>query len=337
MSIRGTINRCVSNKYDRKDVNRLVRLCHRYAYSYLRMKRSAGNYFVIENENIEDLALDFIAELFQKEKDGSLVALQGYFKDKDLNTCTDADVKIELRKLVFTKVDDNLFRYYGEKDPSLRKIIRNLKLAVRERNCSHAVCYRDGFLIVDDDEPGNATIMPADFMQMRLCSRIQGEMQIPEIIIHVIDIIREQDSHRKRFPLVILASIIRESFVILHDETHPQNVRSAAESNLLKNDLDKYIDDTVERIKNDIGPRYINKGKLQPETIDHFFNAATDIVRDDFSEQENGFSQYDHIRKYDENLDYEQYRRKHRPVLEYLVKLIRKDLVNFFRKDWARF
>jgi hypothetical protein len=337
MSIRGTLRRCVSNKYDRKDVNRLVLLCHRFAYSYLRMKRSAGNYFVTGNENIEDLALDFIAELFQKEKDGSLVVLQEYFKDTDLNRCEDSDVKIELRRLVFTKVDDNLFRYYGQKDPSLRKIIRNLKLAVKKRNCNHAVCYKDGNLIVDEDEPGITSIMPADFMRMRLCSRLRGEMQIPDILIQVIDIIRDQDSYRKRFPLVILASIIRESFVILHNDNHKQTIKPVAESNLLKSDLDKYIDETVDRIKNEICPRYIKKGKLRQESMDQFLNVATDIVRNDFHEEKHGYSQYDRIKKYNENLEYEEFRKKHRPVLEYLVKLIRRDLINFFRKDWARF
>jgi hypothetical protein len=96
---------------------------------------------MIRNERLEDLAWDFIADLFEKDDENMLSTFCQYFNEESLVQMDETDVQSELRKLVFTKVDDNIFRAVGEKDPSLRKIIRNLKLAIRDRECEMCVCH----------------------------------------------------------------------------------------------------------------------------------------------------------------------------------------------------
>jgi hypothetical protein len=68
------------------------------------------------------MALDFIAELFRIEDEKNLVVLHDYFISMDLKNMSDRELTSELRKLVFTKVDDNIYRFYGKKDSSLKKL-----------------------------------------------------------------------------------------------------------------------------------------------------------------------------------------------------------------------
>jgi len=339
MILRDTLIRCVTNAYQKNDVNRLIHLSHRQAVSYLRMKTSSYKSFMIRNENIHDLAWDFIAELFQKDDKGNLSELQSCFEPGSLKEITDADVTIELRKVVFTKVDDNLFRFYGDMDPSLKKIIRNIKLAVRDKEFEKEICYRDGYLIINTECYHKKTMMPADFLQLKLCSRLNGNMQIPEIMAEVIGIIDHQEDYRKQVSLVALAAIIRECFVLMQNESDNDRhggVRPMAGEKILAKEFEFFLDKSVLKVKRSLGRRYVEKGKLKQEDLDLYFKAAAAIVKDDFSSKMNGLSQYDQFRKHVTGLEYEQFRDNYRSLLEYVVKLIRKDLISFFRKEWAR-
>src|SRR6056297_2949162 len=173
MGIKRTLQRCVNNSYNRSDVNNLISHCFNVAITSLRIKSGSFKSFMIRDENLEDLAWDFIADLFQKNEGGELVVLAEYFKYCDLELLS---------------VEDNIFRFYGERDPSLKKIIRNIKLAVKVQECENRVCYQDGFLIVDKSVQTDLEIMPVEFMQVRLCSSLSENSMIPDILIKVIDI-----------------------------------------------------------------------------------------------------------------------------------------------------
>lgn len=337
MGVRGTLVRCVESDYSRDDVNRIVKTCYNFALVYLRMKGRSGKTYLLKKERIEDLAWDFIADLFQKDEDGNLIVLQSYFKNKLHPGITEDEVRIELRKLVFTKVDDNIFRYYGEKDPSLRKIIRNIKLAIRDTDCKNRVCYRDGNIIVCDKKDSDKPTLPVAFMRIRLCSRLNEKSQIPDVLIEVIDIITEQKEYRQRFSLVALAKIIRESFVIVQNDERNGKASPIAEKRIFKNEFDSFLNSSAGKVKESLGNKYVEKGKLQSEELEPFFKAASDIIREDFQTEINGYSQYEQLSRHMGGLEYSHFREKHRQVLEYVVKLIREDLVRNFKKEWARF
>jgi len=337
MEFRGTLIRCVRGSYDRGDVNLLVKTSYGMATSYLKMKLTSQKSFFLREERIEDLAWDFIADLFQKSETGDLIALQSYFERDRVENLGEEEALIELRKLVFTKVDDNVFRYYGERDPSLRKIIRNLKLAIRDQDCKNRVCYRDGHIIVNNEVNVNKPGIPVDFMRIRLCARLNEKYQIPDVLIEVIDIISSQSEYRQRFPLVALASIIRESYVIIQEGDIQEIDKPLAERNLFIREFDHVLNQSASRIRQNIGVKYVQKGKLCPSRVESFFYAAAETVKNELQADDNGKSQYEQFCEYAGCTDYSEYRREHRPVFEYIVKLIREDVVSTFRKEWARF
>lgn len=306
------------------------------AITSLKMKAGSFRFFMLRDEKLEDLAWDFIADLFQKNLDGNLIVLEEYFSNKDLPDFTDADTERELRRLVSSKVDDNIFRYYGERDPSLKKIIRNLKLAIRDRDCSKSVCHRDGVIVVSECVQADLSLMPSDFMQIQLCTRLSEKMMIPEILIEVIDILDLQEEYRKEFPLVALAAIIRESFVLLQD-VGKEKENPQVYSDLLEEELDIFLGKSISKVKDSLLNKYLERGKGSREELDIYFKTAGDIVKSDFSGYQKSLSQFEELRKRKTNLEYDQFRVKHRSLLEYVVKLVREDLLHSFKKDWVHF
>lgn len=336
MGLKDSIRRCIANNYSRHDVNEIISACHSLAVTALRVKAGSFKAFMIRDEKIEDLAWDFIADIFQKDSRGELIVLKEYLIRRNYISLDDADLNILLRNLVYSKIEDNIYRYYGERDPSLKKIIRNIKLAVKDRNCSHGVCYKNGFLIIDEHDRPELDIMPADFMQIKLCARLNHKLLIPDILIEIIDILENQGEYKKQFSLVALATIIRESFVLIQDESLPHRMPKIY-SEILKKELDDFLGKSVVKVKGNISRHYIKRGKASEEQIDVYFRTASEIVKADFAGTCVSNSQYEQLKKHYSQLEYEQFRNKHRSLLEYIVKLVREDLIDSFRKDWIHF
>jgi hypothetical protein len=339
MHLGNLLCRCITAEYSREDINGLIEICHKLAFSYLKMKAASQKFFMIRNESIEDMALDFIAELFRIEDERNLVVLHDYFISMDLKNMSNRELTSELRKLVFTKVDDNIYRFYGKKDSSLKKIIRNIKMAIRNRESVGGVCCRNGYFIISPDIDQKKPLMPQDFLLLKLTLHLKAHMHIPEVLIKVREIIDQQEEYQKRFPLVSLAIVIREYFVLLHEQESPKEhfAEYRIEDRLFENEFDQFLEDTVLKVKGTIGRRYVKKGKVEAQEIDLYFKAASDIVKADFYDNVNGLTQYDQLNKYVSDLDYEQFREKQRSQLEYIVILIRKELVSSFKKEWTSF
>lgn len=304
------------------------------ALAYLRMKAASNKLYMIRGERLEDLAWDFIAELFEKDETGTLVRLQEYFGESNFQQLSQSDLTIELRKLVFTKVEDNIFRAVGEKDPSLRKIIRNLKLAIRDNNCKHRVCYEHGYIIVGKDDEHALPVMPSEFMQIKLSSRLEEKMQIPDILIEAIDVLQSQERYQQRISLVALASVIRLTFVHFN-ESDDRDKQLNADESIINAEFEKFLNESSEKVRTSTGYSYIRKGKINSDELDIYMKAAKDIVNDYFNDGKTESSQYEYLKNYMPNLEYEDFRSNNRQVLEYLVKLIRKDLVLTFKEDWS--
>lgn len=334
--MRESIRRCLSNSYKRRDVNQIINTCHKYAITALKIKSGSHNSFMIKGENIEDLAWDFIADLFQKNEQGELTIITEYFESRNVDSMSESEIKIELRRLVCSKVEDGIFRFYGEKDPSLKKIIRNIKLAVKEHDCKHSVCYKNGDLIIEEGDSEKLARMPSEFMQIKLCSRLRENLMIPDILIEVIDILEQQNEYKKCFSLVSLALIIRDSFILIQD-TRLRETGPDVYSEMLQNDLDVFLGKSVEKVKGTIAQHYIEKGKADQNELEIYFQTAKQIVKSNFEGTSGNLSQFDQLKVHYHHLEYEQFRNKHRSVLEYVVKLVREDMLSTFKKDWAHF
>lgn len=334
MNIRETITHCLDSCESRNELQTLIQFCHARALSYLRMKASSSSLYMIRGERLEDIAWDFIADIFEKNETGELVKLQEYFSGLDVESFTEKKTRIELRKLIFTKVEDNIFRSLGKRDPSLRKIIRNLKLAIRDKSCAPSASYQNGRLILEEQEFQTLAVMPSEFMRMKLCSKLNEKMQIPEILVEVIDVLLNQNEYQKEFPLVPLASIIRETYVHLNESSSETRELPNVEQDMFQSDFENFLDKSVQKTKKKTGISYVEKGKLDRDELDFYMIAAQDIVRDHFTDGRKEFSQYECLKDYIPHLEYEDFRNNKRQYLEYIVYQIKKDLISSFKEDW---
>ncbi|HLF15275.1 MAG TPA: hypothetical protein VI932_10345, partial [Bacteroidota bacterium] len=196
-------------------VDEFVTFCRKTAAVLLRKKIAGGTLGLNRiSLSIEDLALDCVADLFSRNPEGGFIQLKVYLRGIDVGAMTEAELMAHLRRLVFAKVNQGMFRIYNDIDPSLGRIIRNIKISI------HAL---ENFVIVN--RFGEQYIVPAAcdplehlpsiepaMMQEELRQMAGKTETIPNLLARLSYCLREQEQHCRLVPLVQVALIFRSLY-----------------------------------------------------------------------------------------------------------------------------
>ena len=130
-NLRPNLSFVLANAHSKRQLEELVSLCHSLAVSSIRGKLASGKInTTLLGLNDSDLAYDCIADLFQRDEKGTVLHLKTYFESFLVESESDELLLAHLRRLIFARVNQGLFRLYNEADPALGKILRNIKLAI---------------------------------------------------------------------------------------------------------------------------------------------------------------------------------------------------------------
>src|SRR6056297_633965 len=336
MNLKEAFKNCLSGKHKSDDCRYIIDYAHTIGLAYLRMKVSSGHLYSHKGEPLEDLAWDFIADLFERDSDNSFVMLNEIFFIENLNKLHVEEIEHQFRRIIITKIDDNIFRSNGEMDPSLKKIIRNLKNAIKNSGSSHYIDVQNGCLSITRtrDVSDQPLLSTSDVLEIQLCHRLNETMQMPEVLDEIVDILETYHLRQNKISLVTIAICIRKAFVRVNDEVKNTYICKDPEEAIHRKSLEKRIDRSAEYIRKTLGQKYINKGVLNPNELNDFMLAVKQILQFEFVDKHNEANHYNCLKNIIPSLEYEDYRENYRPVLEYLVKKTRTVILNFYEKEW---
>jgi hypothetical protein len=316
-------------------VREFVYLCKNLALSYLQTKVNRGKldpkHFGIP---LDDLALDCIAPLFERNDRGRFVELVSYYGKGNLPTFSGEELLGATRRLVFSKVNEELFRLYRENDPSLSNIIRNIKIALRFSRTVIPVMRNNEWWIqpislihAQDVLP----VMPAELIEARLLSQLERRYDLRHILQLVSAILEEQDLYQKRYPLVGIALVIRS--LMVRSLTLAESVESPG-AEISPEEISRFIHTSIEKTRTAMKASYVGKGKVSEKTFEAYFDCVEEILDTEYV-SDNGLdlSYFDVVRKRMSELSVEEYRCHHRAYLEYLVRLTRLNLLESIKGE----
>jgi hypothetical protein len=317
---------------DRRDINRLVSICHGLALSCLHIKRSHRLMLVEDSLNISDLGYDCIAELFQRDEAGDLVKIKTYFGSIDVDTSTDQELLVYLRRLVFSSVNQSLVRLYSNFDPNLGKILRNLKLSVQNLGT-----------FTETDRLGEQCLAPQlcdpllhlpvvnlDRLQAELSSRLRGVERIPEILSALSRYLREQTEHSRQVPITRLALAIRWVYAL---KQIPSDLTVQTEDSFAHQDILRLIQASCVEIRRDVADDYVIRGKVSPDTVEAYMEAIRRYLARKLDGGSTPLSLFASLQSVIPTLTRHGYAAKHRPRLEYLARKTEESTVQRLRKD----
>lgn len=330
----------LSGIYTLHQLKNVIRICHAFAVSSVNSKIAAGR---LNKEfiglNSTDIAWDCIADLFPPDANGIFVQLKSYFSGMSFENISDEELFTHFRRLIFSKVNDGLFRMYREMDPVLAKIIHNIKVVVNtldnfdeiERLGEKCICPSFVDKLIELPSMDRQTLENGVLEMITLgktCTRTI--MHIPELMSKLSLFLREEKEYCRIVSIVDVAYVFRS---IYSEVISKKIVEPAVESFLLAEDVQKIIKETCCEVKTKMKPRYY--AKKNGEYSDCYFVVIENTLNDRFFDKEdNHESLLAQLTKLIPGLTKEEYLKSHKSILEYLLKLsteqLKKKLKNMY-------
>ena len=329
VTLHTTLRRIISSSPDREAVNNLVHLCSNIGLSFLRFQKQRGALdeyrFGIPTE---DLALDCIADTFQRDEDGRFTTLETYFESVNWEHLSEHDLTIALRRLIFSKVNEGLFRSYRAEDPNLARIIRNIKEAIKRNDRFTLNREREVQWIVFGE---NATpdsrlpLAPAEILEAFLTSLLCNTSNTYTAVYAFEEFLSLHPYYRNAFPLSEYARILRSCF---KNREIPEETTQEINVSLL--DLDNALRKTITHIRSKLQETYVRKGKLSVGMFETYISALQKILASHFGvPNEAVTSQYDALATLIPGLSRDSFQNEHRNVMQYLFKVSRTRMIGY--------
>ena len=322
----------VENTLTLQQINGLVDLCHSMATVALRRKIAPAMLDSgVHGTNYRDLAYDCIAELFQQGEDGSLLQIRTYFQGIDRAAASDQELLTHLRRIVFTKVNHGVVRFYGEADPDLGKILRNIRLSVQAlRNYNVVERFGDTFLI-----PAFAPSLeelPAfsrEELERILLREVRLDDHVPAMLAHLSRILVGQHERSRLVPLTTVALAIR-SIYFTPETAEPGG--APVEESFTVPEMQALVQSACREVLGRMAPEYVDSGKVERDMFRKYVEVIEKNVALRFTgEESDGHSLYAGLRSLVPSLSESEYRATHRARLEYLARLAYKRSVEMLR------
>ncbi len=314
------------------EVRTLVNFCHKAAISYLRPKQALYRR-MLAGLSVEDVALDAIAELFDRRRGRGFPKLSVWLnRQTSIETMPEDLLWVEFRRIILGSVNQHMYRLFRTSDPSLSKTIRNIKLALK----SHArLCIKEvnGITAIalrrEDGSRNCLQEMIPEILEAEFLSRI-GEGKSLRTMLGVLEeILRGQTEYRGTIALTTVALLFRARIACMHE----QDVVSPP-SDVTEDDIVQMIDGAIDRLRPAASKTYVRTAKLDPTVLDSHLGALREILLGSITDDPDTPSSYFHaLRRLTPGLTEEQYRLHDRPVLEYLARRARTMLKNVAERD----
>ena len=265
-NLRENLFALLRNSYTEGQLNEIIALCHAIASASLNHAIYDGS---VKQEYLglrrSDIAYDCIADLFRKDDEGNLVQFHAYFSSFPTDGLSDAELLGHLRRIVQSKTQQGLFRIYQESDPSLGKILRNIKISIQiVRNFEEREWFHETHLTpIQCDPLDECTTIDTENLVRDFGPMVKGFENIPEMLAKLAIYLRTQSSHRRSVPLISVALAFRTLYA-RGLQTHPA-VEPSIEQTLLHEDVRRSVHDACESIKLKTTRKYLRTKKIKQE------------------------------------------------------------------------
>lgn len=322
LSLHGVISRLCAGPRSRRDIELLVTACHRMAIAYIRVKSARREPFCSRfGLTPEDLAFDAIADLFSRDEDGTFPVLETFVAR--LTPCDTPELHVEnsLRRFVCAFVDRRLFDLYRQFDPSLGKIIRNLKLAAAHHPDVTLSEYLGEKVLACRETRDLALDRPVISVEMLLAElpdRIEGTRTLRKMLSAISGVLLAEETYRPYVSVSVAAMAVRS----LLSAGPTEESTATVENDITEEDIRQIVDRSLHSLRGEQGSKYIKKRALTHQELDAHLCAVRDILLREFSEDgENHITYFDYLHRHLRGISEVDFNVKHRTVLDYLVKV----------------
>jgi hypothetical protein len=319
--LREIVRHLVAGPISKSDLRSLLQYAHAVAAELVKLKfrhsPALQNHIGLTSE---DLAYDCIADLFERDASDTLVHFRAYFSSFNVKQFSEADTLIHFRRLVASAVNQNIVRVFGDSDPSLRKIMRNISLTIGAHKTFEQVERFDETCIVPVECKTNEHLPEFDLESLTslLVMCVQGDEFVPELLAHLSRGLREQHDFSRIVHLTDVALAFRS--VILLKQANAASETFNTASNY---ELEDLIKKSVSIVYEKTGQRYEVRPGGGSEMVRRYFDAVEYVLLSKVDSNGSIDSLFEGLKRSIPGLTAEAYRAEHRTRMEYFYTLCR--------------
>ena len=329
---RQNLTAILKRTYSQQQLNELIFLAHSIALTFLKNKSRKGSLNIhFLRISLEDAAYDCIADLFKRDTSDKFLVLSVYFSAFELSACSNGELFSHFRRLVFTKVNDGIVRLYHDVDPSLSRIIRNIKLAVQSLG-TYVELHRFGEVYIAPAHCDLLEHLPKadnDHIERILFEHISGNENTLELVGVLARILREQEEFSRMVGLFQVAFVLRSLF----SRQSLINAGTIFEQNELSNtEAMETVTVAIRKVQSHLYTKYVERKKLSNELFEIYFT----VIKKRFeymllTGSADHESLYALLTRFLNDLTEDQYKQTHRARLEYFYSLSCDEVVKDIR------
>lgn len=317
----------LSGSYTSQDLRDFVLLCSNLALPLLRKKLALGKLSLSSLRMTEqDLLYDCLADLFERDTSGAFVQIRRYFEREVISIDTSSEEVLldVMRRIVFSRVNTSVIRLHSEADPILGKILHNMDLAIeRTRLFSKIVRFGETYLIPStEDILMHQSPIPMDHVQSCFFRVVVLHETMPAMLEKLRNVLIAQKEYQRAIPFVSTGLMLKNVYALAQqaEETHDAGLHLVDVQ-----DFQTTVEEVCQRLSSRFHGRYVEKKKVTEELFDSYICVVQRVLSDGIMDGDR-VSLFEALRIRIPDLRKEEYMKKHRSRIEYLVKEGKKSL-----------
>ncbi|MBS4027802.1 MAG: hypothetical protein KGZ58_04105 [Ignavibacteriales bacterium] len=330
----GLLESIINEHPSTETVTDFFSLCQNIARVYVRKKaRSIRLITDFFDDSIEDISLDCLADLFQRDEKGTFVQIKAYVESFSYESASEEELLSRLRTLVFSKVNNRLFQLYHDVDPALGKIIRQIKTAIQTLR-HFDVFERFGELCITPHRCETLEHLPAmdrKRLEHSLLKTVNGSENIPTLLGKLAKCLQEQSDYNRVVPLIVVAVVFRSLYKTLNEIGAEEGEQEV----ILTSDVRGVVGVVCQQVQNEMETHYVQKKKIEHETYREYFLVIEQSIMERLVQSDGEeFALYEHLRERMADVTQEEYQQQHKAPLWYLSHLAYKRVMKELKKEF---
>ena len=306
-----------SNQISRVEINYLVETTQSYAYTYLKYRyKNLNKIFLSEDLTLQELAIDSIAQLFERNDDGKFIKLSTAFENWQPPIETEDQAKFFLNRLVAKSVEKYVSELLRDSDPFFSRILDSVNYQIEKHGYRKKQILGTTYIVENDEQKRIGSLPDTQFIL-----ELSGDLfpNPNQTIPNLFDYIKNSTDKEIAIPLNALVNKIKRINTV--NFSFSDKVEFGTEltvASILERALKVSI--------NKLDESYVNKGKISQQEKSGIEKALRNISLDMKDGGINpGLHKY-FLEQFPE-INFSDYESKYQNIFEYLYKVLRKEIV----------
>lgn len=319
------------NEADDFAVTHLVNICIEMGASYLRYLESTGRRIreSTDAKEIPQIACEGIAVLFSRDNKGSFTSLSRIFTPLMTRNASAEEWLLLLRRVITRRMQQHLTRIYQERDPETARLWRNLRLS--SLDLPDVVLRRDMMGLTIEYYPSElAANLPFTHPPTTLLEAAIHVFQPRMTIDEMLRIFLQYLFSLLNKPIIITMHELVRLISDYRQHMEFENIKAeepTTSDNRLMQICINAAQNSMNLIQKTLIQQYIEKKKITCQEALAFFSAVKETLLARLqADNPEEFTFTNALRVHWPELDENRYRNEIRPLLDYIVKLYRKEM-----------